>query len=158
MPTQTGGTGTPDWSKEQNKVSATGVDGQNRPGTLFIKFQYCDPDPLYCHNEVTNADNTSFTAESVVADQYGTYSSEIFYEMGALGTYSVTRTHKASYDGSSPSVVHEASANFVIHVGPIAELEVRDGGPNSGVSASQRAYTIMAVNNGPDIAPMHRLR
>jgi len=154
MPGQTTNTGTPDWSNEQNKVSATGVDGQNKPGTLSIRYQYCDPnDAQYCHNEVTNADNTSFTSATDIADQYGTYSYDIFYEMGALGTYSVTRTHKSSYDGSSPSVVHEASANFVIHVGPIAELEARDGGTNPAVLAGQRAFTVVAVNNGPDIAP-----
>ena len=30
---------------------------------------------------------------------------------------------------------------------------MRDGGGNAAVPAGQRAYTIMAVNNGPDAAP-----
>ena len=45
-----------------------------------------------------------------------------------------------------------ATGAYTVHVGPIAELEVRDGGPGFPPSGS-RAYSIVAVNNGPDTAP-----
>ena len=47
-----------------------------------------------------------------------------------------------------------ATETYTFHVGPVAELEVRDGGPSLEASTSQRAYTIVAVNNGPDAAPV----
>ena len=49
-----------------------------------------------------------------------------------------------------------ATGTYTIHVGPIAELEVRDGGPGLPPSGS-RAYSIVAVNNGPDVAPAVRV-
>ena len=45
------------------------------------------------------------------------------------------------------------SATYTFHVGPAAELEVRDAGASPEVARSQQAYTIMAVNNGPQVAP-----
>ncbi len=44
------------------------------------------------------------------------------------------------------------TGTYTFHVGPVAELEVRDVGVNPGLPASQRAYTVMDVNNGPDAA------
>ena len=68
---------------------------------------------------------------------------------GTLGTYEVNLT----MGGTNSSTAYTSTGRYTFHVGPIAELEVRDGGGNAAVPASQRAYTIMAVNNGPDAAP-----
>ena len=68
-----------------------------------------------------------------------------WFQFGELGTYKMNITIGHS-EGS-------ASGLYTFHVGPVAELEVRDGGGNSEVPAGQRAYTIRAVNNGPDVAP-----
>ncbi|MXW95739.1 MAG: hypothetical protein F4Z64_09590 [Acidimicrobiaceae bacterium] len=43
---------------------------------------------------------------------------------------------------------------YTFHVGPISELEVRDGGAASPLApAGRTAYTVVAANNGPDTAP-----
>ena len=49
-----------------------------------------------------------------------------------------------------------ATGTYTVHVGPIAELEVRDGGPGLPPSGS-RAFSIVAVNHGPDNAPAARV-
>ena len=67
-----------------------------------------------------------------------------WYEFGELGTYTMKITVGHS-EGS-------ASGLYTFHVGPIAELEVRDGGPGYPPSGN-RAFSIVAVNNGPDTAP-----
>ena len=82
-----------------------------------------------------------------------------YYEFGALGTYTVEVTVTAKHNNSTPSDNTDdvdyttPAATYTFHVGPIAELEVRDAGQNPALPAGQRAYTIMAVNNGPDTAP-----
>ena len=75
-----------------------------------------------------------------------------------LGTYQIDLTfaftHKtidADMDGSKD--VFPASGAYTFHVGPVADLEVRDGGASPALDTQQRAYTVMAVNNGPDTAP-----
>ena len=68
---------------------------------------------------------------------------------GTLGTHEVNLT----MGGSNSGTAYTSTGRYTFHVGPIAELEVRDGGPNLEVPAGQRSYTIMAVNNGPDAAP-----
>ncbi len=45
-----------------------------------------------------------------------------------------------------------ASSTYTFHVGPIAELAVSDGAADMAPSGT-RAFTIVAVNNGPDDAP-----
>ena len=68
---------------------------------------------------------------------------------GTLGTYEVNLT----MGGTNGGTAYTSTGKYTFHVGPIAELEVRDGGGNEGVPAGQRAYTVVAVNNGPDAAP-----
>ena len=48
---------------------------------------------------------------------------------------------------------YEADGDYIFHVGPMAEFGVRDGGQNPAVPLGQEAYTILAANNGPDMAP-----
>ena len=56
-----------------------------------------------------------------------------------------TTTYPNPFSGTTRSI---------FHVGPVAELAVRDAGPPSpDATPSQRAFTIMALNNGPDAAP-----
>ena len=81
-----------------------------------------------------------------------------FFEFVELGTYSVSFHVNATHSGTvyPPMEMGQhryAKGTYTFHVGPIAELEVRDSGRNPAVSAGQRAYTITAVNNGPDTAP-----
>ena len=74
-----------------------------------------------------------------------------------LGTYIVDFTQETENNNGTATttddVVYEATGRYTFHVGPVAELEVRDGGPNPDVPSDQRAFTIVALNNGPDDAP-----
>ena len=137
------------WSNAKDRVTATGADETTqKPGTLSIKYQYCDVnDPQYCHNENANADNADFGNPYPFSDQYGTYSAEVFYEMGALGTYLITR----SYKGTKSSTEYTASARFIIHVGPVADLELQAAWDAPGV------LTLTALNHGPDHPPAARV-
>ncbi len=71
-------------------------------------------------------------------------------EFSALGTYKVQLTVGATKSGTA----HNDTETYTFHVGPAAELAVRDGGASPLVVSNQRAYTIEAVNNGPDAAPV----
>ena len=80
-----------------------------------------------------------------------------FFQFAELGTYSVSFHVNATRSGTvyPPKEMGQhryATGTYTFHVGPIAELEVRDGGPGFPPSGSQ-AFTIVAVNNGPDKAP-----
>ncbi len=69
-------------------------------------------------------------------------------EFSTLGTHKVQLTFGASTSGTA----YTDSATYTFHVGPVAELEVRDAGASPDVARGKRAYTIEAVNNGPDAA------
>ena len=76
-----------------------------------------------------------------------------FAEFETLGTYLI------KYDltlTDSSSNAYTDSGTYTIHVGPVAGLEVRDGGPGS-LPPGQRAFSIVAVNHGPDTAPAARV-
>ena len=68
---------------------------------------------------------------------------------GTLGTHQVDLT----LGGSKGGTAYTSTGTYTFHVGPVAELEVRDGGERPDLGADQRAFTIVAVNNGPDDAP-----
>ncbi len=70
-------------------------------------------------------------------------------EFGALGTYKINLTVGAT----KSSTPYTDTSTYTFHVGPVADLAVRDAGANPEVAAGQSAYTIVAVNNGPDDAP-----
>ena len=74
-------------------------------------------------------------------------------EFGTLGTYKINFTFGATKSGTA----YTDSATYTFHVGPVADLEVRDAGASPELSAGQRAYTIMALLNGPDIPPAARV-
>ncbi len=67
-------------------------------------------------------------------------------EFSTLGTYKVQMTFGASTSGTA----YTDTVTYTFHVGPIAELEVRDAGASPEVASGKRAYAIEAVNNGPD--------
>ena len=82
----------------------------------------------------------------------------LFFRFTKLGTYTVDLTMGALYDSdptdttlpADPADLYSDTATYTFHVGPMAELEVRDGGASSHAGADQNALTIVAVNNGPD--------
>ncbi len=78
-----------------------------------------------------------------------------------LGTYVVDFTQESRNNNGTTSVLTDdvdylAKGRYTFHVGPVAELQVRDGGPGS-LPPGQRAFSIVAVNHGPDAAPAARV-
>ena len=73
----------------------------------------------------------------------------LWYEFGALGTYNMKIT--IGHSEGTPS------GTYTFHLGPVAELGVEDAGAQSALATTQRAFTIVAVNNGPDDAPAARV-
>ena len=76
----------------------------------------------------------------------------------ALGTYVIDFTSENTHNGGTTSttaddITYSATGTYTFHVGPIAELALEDGPPSPQVPADQRAFTIVATNNGPDPAP-----
>ncbi len=132
------------WRDGRDKIAATALDGGAKPGTVSVKVAASD-------FEIANADNTGFSVTyAFVAEPLNLY-----YEFGALGTYVIERAYKGIHDNDTPSdtsddMEYTASATYTFHVGPVADLEVRDGAPNSALPPNQTAFTIVAVNNGPD--------
>ena len=86
-----------------------------------------------------------------------------FAEFEELGTYVLKYTTVANRDDTNgdcqtkylPTGVTAAycdTETYIFHVGPIAELEVRDGGASHDAAPHQTAFTVVAVNNGSDVA------
>ena len=67
----------------------------------------------------------------------------------ALGTYKALLEIYGRLSGTT----YTDSGTYIFHVGPVADLQVRDAGANIEVPAGQRAFSIVAVNHGPDDAP-----
>ena len=59
--------------------------------------------------------------------------------------------------GTKSGTEYTDSATYTFHVGPVAELEVRDNPDYSLAEPGERAYTIVARNQGPDTAPAVRV-
>ena len=76
------------------------------------------------------------------------YFLDVKVDFWALGTYKALFEIKGVLSGTT----YTDSGTYIFHVGPVAELEVRDGGANPQVAGNRGAYTIEAVNNGPSDA------
>ena len=118
------------------------VEPKQRPGTLAL-LSGETPDPAFPFLDMDTKPSlgpldldTDFTSVPFPA----------VTEFSMLGTYKVQTTFGASTSGTA----YTDTVTYTFHVGPIAELEVRDAGANPEVARGKRAYTIEAVNNGPD--------
>ena len=86
---------------------------------------------------------------------YVQYKNDVFVEFSKLGTYTLTLQATAALNSDTPSDTTDdtsltAIGTYTFHVGPVAELEVRDGGART--NGGQVSYTVEVVNNGPDSA------
>ena len=137
-----------DWSNVVRTVSVSGLDGGPPPGRVRVRHDnrssntFYDPaPPSYTYMR------TPFNLTSTTNNH-----NDYILEFTNLGTY-VVNFH-ALATRSDGVTTYPASADYVFHVGPIAELAVMDGGEGSPLAATgQTAYTIQATNNGPDTAP-----
>ncbi len=151
----------PDWEDVVRTMSARGLidaDAADQvcdsgdpsppcaPGLMKIRFnsnrrEFFDPNPTH-------------TRPALTLKRDDRIPSPIFAEFEKLGTYVVEYTATATRSSTAilrPSESFTGTGTYTFHVGPIAELEVQDGG---GVplqlEPGQTAYSIVAVNNGPD--------
>ncbi len=136
-----------DWDDMVRTVTVSGLNGAAAPGRTRVRidnstgFTFYDPNPTH-----RRAPFTLSSASTRVV--------KYFLEFTALGTYLVEFAVEAT---RTDNTVYTASGTYTFHVGPMAELEVRDAGANPAVGADQQAYTIEAVNHGPDEAPAVRV-
>ncbi len=135
--------------KESVKVTAPG--GGNAPGRWLLTD--LDDDPGSTFDLLDAMDSSTVTYEFFDLSEIGTdpteYSLDVKVELWEMGTYEALYGISGRLSGTT----YTDSGTYIFHVGPIADLEVRDAGVNLEVAAGQSAYTILAVNNGPDIAP-----
>ena len=72
----------------------------------------------------------------------------------SLGTYLIDFTQVTTHSNGTSTTTddfdYSATGRYTFHVGPVAELEVSDGGASPYVAAERNALTIVAANNGPD--------
>ena len=132
------------YNRLERTVSVTAPDGTAAPGSVQYRYGGATPiaeftPTLSGHTKV----NASFPAVTTgIWDR--------FVEVSTLGTYKLDFTAAATHTNGN---VYSGTGSYIFHVGPIAELEVSDGGGNGEVATNLRAFTIVAVNNGPDDAP-----
>jgi len=94
-----------------------------------------------------SSDATSISYQFAEFERLGTYVVEYtlrakhFSETGDCDTEIDTDTNPDSFCGTE---------TYIFHVGPMADVEVRDGGARPDVGADQYAITIAALHNGPD--------
>ena len=136
------------YSNLARTMAVTALDGGTAPGLVKVRF----PGSGSAFYDLT-------TTGTVTKPTFGlnTVSTAVipyFAEFSTLGTYKIdftaTVTHTDTTNHPNP---YSGTGSYTFHVGPVAELEVRDNGPNPEVPADQRAFTIVAVNNGPEDAP-----
>ena len=132
-----------DWSSLVRGASVAGLHGSSAPGLVRVRppgsgSVFLDLNP----NAVRSALTLSSPSDRVIP---------FFIEFENLGSYvfdwitTLDRTDTTETPNS-----YTATARYTFHVGPIAELAVRDGGASPHVPADRSALTIVAVNNGPD--------
>ena len=132
------------WSGFKESVTVSGADGAAFPGRWRMhntadNLNYLDA------TDGTKVEGTSYGFNLIPSD--GETPFQIEFE--TLGTYVALYEIEATRSGTK----YTDSATYTFHVGPVADLEVRDAGANPVASTGQRAYTIMALFNGPDIPP-----
>ncbi len=137
-------------------VTVTGLNGGDPPGDMYIRSSVGS---AFTQMKSSNDWTATYSGTSSKSDQSA--ASAWFAEFSKLGTYKVEYTTIGNRDDTNgdcasellPSGVTAAycdTKTYTFHVGPIAELAVRDGGSSSDVAADRNALSIVAVNNGPD--------
>ena len=142
---------TSSWSvKESVKVTAPG--GGDAPGRWLLTNT--DDTPSVNLDLLDARDSSTVSYDFFPLTDYGGTNPERYFldvkvDFWGLGTY------KALFGiaGRLSGATYSDSGTYTFHVGPVAELEVRDAGPDLAVAGDRQAYTVMAVNDGPDVAP-----
>ena len=129
------------WSQFTRAISD--VSPKQRPGSLALIGG--NTGTWYMLDADTNpARSPSNLSASLTSSLYSVY-----LEFGTLGTYKINANFGATKSGTAYADIE----TYTFHVGPIADLGVRDAGGNPNLSSGQRAYTVMALSKGPDTPP-----
>ena len=137
---------TDSWSiRDSVKVTAPG--GGDAPGRWLLT----DTDDSAESIDLLDAmDSSTVTNAFFDLSDIGTDPTQYFLnikvDFWALGTYEAL----LGITGRLSGTTYTDSGTYIFHVGPIAELEARDGEVSPDVAAGETAITIVAVNNGPD--------
>ena len=118
----------------------TFTKGPNPPGDFKIRIASSGRDRF--------DPNAGIQGPSSSGSRFNAY--KRFVEFETLGTYVMTFEAEATH---SDGTKHSDEGTYTFHVGPISELEVWDGRQDPVAPQGQQAYTILATNNGPDMAP-----
>ena len=128
-------------------VAVAGLAGATAPGVVKIRYPTSGNAEFEPNPGATRADDSfSVNATKFVR----------FVEFSTLGTYRIdftaAVTHTSGTTDTADDVVYSGTGSYIFHVGLVAELDVSDG-TEGRAPAGTRAFTIVAVNNGPDDAP-----
>ncbi len=129
------------WSAAREDLTVTGPGGGELPGSFTIDFPAASLIP-----DIVITGTTKVTGDSFDTG----YDVDFDLNFGGLGTYVLTMDIRATH---STARLLTDSGTYTFRVGPMADLGVRDAGVNPAVAAGRQGYTVMALNNGPDIAP-----
>ncbi|MCY4365708.1 MAG: fibronectin type III domain-containing protein [Chloroflexi bacterium] len=127
-------------------LTVTREDGAT-PGKVKIRF-ISNGNTFFDFSSTNTVTKGAFNITTVDPQEF-----PYFAEFETLGTYLIKYDLTLTDSSSNP---YTDSGTYTFHVGPVADLEVRDGGPGS-LPPGQRAVSIMAVNHGPDAAPAARV-
>ena len=127
-------------------VTVTAPGGGDAPGRWAIVSGGYD---LLAAEDSSKVSYAAYSLSTLGTDP-ADYAYDVDIEFSTLGTYKALHEISGSLSGSD----YSDSGTYTFHVGPVADLEVRDAGASPEAGGSQRAYTVMAVNNGPEfVAP-----
>ncbi len=139
-----------DWTEYKQSVTVSGVDGAPPPGRWRMwGYVYGEPTDFLNAPDGTKVEGDPYSYDDIPVGDRTTFI--IAFE--TLGTYVALYEIEAVNDGTT----YTDSGTYTFHVGPVAELEVRDDPAYSLAKPGQRAYNIVARNHGPDTAPVARV-
>ena len=145
---------TSSWAiKESVKVTAPG--GGNAPGRWLLTNTDDSSSGNFDLLDATDSSTVTYDFFDLldIGSDPSMYYLDVKVDLWALGTYEAL----FGISGRLSGTTYSDSGTYIFHVGPMADLEVRDGLASPAVAADRRAYTVMAVNNGPDAAPAVRV-
>ena len=138
------------WTGYKQSVTVSGVDGAPPPGRWRMwGFAFGVPEDFLDAPDGTKVEGTPYEYDDIPVGDRTSF--RIAFE--ELGTYVALYEIEATNSGTT----YTDSGAYTFHVGPVAELEVRDDPAYSLAKPGQRAYNIVARNHGPDTAPMARV-
>ena len=139
------------YSNLARTMAVAAMDGGTAPGLAKVRF----PGSGNAFYDLTSG---TVTKPAFALNTASTAVVPYFVEFSTLGTYKIDFTAAVTHTKGTPSdatddVVYSDTGSYIFHVGPITELAVRDGGPNPELATGTRAFTVVAVNNGPEDTP-----